>query len=107
MPDTPDSYEGPARDGRKRFSNPTSVRHFFSGQHGVTMSGTTMSGAELSSGVRIKASGLEIFIGGSDVTTLNGYSLQDGGEVFIDIDSMNKVFVVAGATGGTAEFLAS
>ena len=107
MPDTPDSYEGPARDGRKRFSNPTSVRHFFSGQHGVTMSGTTMSSADLASGVRIKANGEEIFIGGSDVTTLNGYSVEDGGEVFIDIDSMNKVFVVAGATGGTAEFLAS
>tara|TARA_A100001391_G_scaffold156113_1_gene113984 strand:+ start:730 stop:1044 length:315 start_codon:yes stop_codon:yes gene_type:complete len=102
-----DTYEGPSRNGRKRYSNPTSVRHFFSGQHGVTMSGTTLGSQELSSGVRIKANGEEIFIGGSDVTTLNGYSLQDGGEVFIDIDSMNKVFVVAGATGGTAEFLAS
>jgi hypothetical protein len=107
MPDTPDSYEGPARDGRKRFSNPTAVRHFFSGQHGVTMSGTTMGEQELSSGVRIKANGEEIFIGGPNVTTLNGYSVEDGGEVFIDIDSMKKVYVVAGATGGTAEFIAS
>ena len=102
-----DTYEGPSRNGRKRFSNPTSVRHFFSGQHGVTMSGTTMGEQELNSGVRIKANGEEIFIGGPDVTTLNGYSVEDGGEVFIDIDSMKKVYVVAGATGGTAEFLAS
>jgi hypothetical protein len=71
------------------------------------MSGTTMGEQELSSGVRIKANGEEIFIGGPDVTTLNGYSVEDGGEVFIDIDSMKKVYVVAGATGGTAEFIAS
>tara|TARA_Y100001937_G_scaffold5078_1_gene6700 strand:- start:464 stop:787 length:324 start_codon:yes stop_codon:yes gene_type:complete len=107
MPDTPDSYEGPARDGRKRFSNPTSVRNFISGQHTVTTSGTTMSEQELNSGVRIKSNGGTIFIGGSSVTTTNGYPLANGEEAFIDVDSMSKVYVRAASTGFTAEFLAS
>ena len=103
-----DTYEGPERDGRKRFSNPTSVKGFISGQHTVTITGgTTMGEQELNSGVRIKANGVELFIGGSGVGTTNGYSVEDGGEVFIDVDSMKKVYVIAGATGGTAEFLAS
>ena len=102
-----DTYEGPSRGGRKRFSNPTSVKDFISGQHTVTTTGGTMGEQELNSGVRIKANGVELFIGGSGVGTTNGYSVEDGGEVFIDIDSMKKVYVIAGATGGTAEFLAS
>jgi dTDP-4-amino-4,6-dideoxygalactose transaminase len=107
MPDTPDSYEGPTRDGRKRFSNPTSVREFIHGQHAVTTSGTTMSEAELASGVRIKANGGIIAVGGANVTTENGYVLDQNEEVFIDIDSMKKVYVVAASTGFTAEFIAS
>jgi hypothetical protein len=102
-----DTYEGPPRGGRKRFSNPTSVKDFISGQHTVTTTGATMGEQELNSGVRIKANGEEIFIGGPGVGTTNGYSIEDGSEVFIDIDSMKKVYVIAGATGGTAEFLAS
>ena len=102
-----DTYEGPARNGRKRFSNPTSVKDFIHGQHSVTTSGTTMGSQELSSGVRIKANGGSIFIGGSTVTTTNGYPLANGEEAFIDVDSMNKVYVRAASTGFTAEFLAS
>ena len=102
-----DTYEGPVRNGRKRFSNPTSVKDFIHGQHSVTTSGTTMGSQELNSGVRIKADGGAIFVGGSTVTTGNGYQLADGEEVFIDIDSMKKVYVVAAATGNTADFIAS
>ena len=106
MPDTPDSYEGPTRNGRKRFSNPTSVREFTTGIHTCTTSGTTMSSAELASGVRIKADGI-LFVGGSNVGTTNGYELASGEEVFIDVDSMEKVFVMSSPAGSTASFIAS
>ena len=101
MSDTPDSYEGPARSGRKRFSNPTSVRDFIHGRHTVTTSGTTMGEQDLNSGVRIKADGGAVFVGGSTVSTANGYELADGEEVFIDIDSMKKVYVVAAFSDGS------
>jgi len=108
MPDTPDSYEGPSRDGRKRFSNPTSVKDFIHGQHSVTTTGgTTMGEQELNSGVRIKANGGDIFVGGPGVGTTNGYGLADGEEVFIDVDSMKKVYVIASSSGDTADFIAS
>ena len=106
MPDTPDSYEGPTRNGRKRFSNPTSVREFTPGIHTCTTSGTTMSNAELASGVRIKADGI-LYVGGSNVGTTNGYELATGEEVFIDVDSMEKVFVMSSPAGSTASFIAS
>lgn len=106
MPDTPDSYEGPARNGRKRYSNPTSVKEFITGIHTCTTSGTTMSDAELASGVRIKANG-NLYVGGSNVGSTNGYELASNEEVFIDIDSMNKVFVMSSPAGSTASFIAS
>ena len=102
-----DVYNGATRNGRKRFSNPTSVKGFIHGQHTVTTSGTTMGSQDLNSGVRIKSNGGTIFIGGSTVTTTNGYPLANGEEAFIDVDSMNKVYVRAASTGFTAEFLAS
>ena len=102
-----DVYGGGTRNGRKRFSNPTSVKGFIHGQHTVTTSGTTMGSQDLNSGVRIKSNGGTIFIGGSTVTTTNGYPLANGEEAFIDVDSMNKVYVRAASTGFTAEFLAS
>ena len=102
-----DVYHGNTRSGGTRFSNPTSVGSFIVGQHTVTTTGTTMSNADLKSGVRIKSDGGQIFIGGSDVTTTNGYALGNEEEVFIDIDSMNKVFVRAASTGFTASFIAS
>ena len=102
-----DTYEGPSRNGRKRFSNPTSVRGFVHGQHTVTTSGTTLGAEELNSGVRIKSDGGAIYVGGENVTTENGYELANGEEVFIDIDSLKKVYVIASATGNTADFIAS
>ena len=108
MPEgTNDVFNGATRNGRKRFSNPTSVKEFFHGQHTVTTSGTTMGEQELNSGVRVKSNGGGIFVGGENVTTENGYELDDGAEVFIDIDTMKKVYVVGSATGSTAEFIAS
>lgn len=110
MPEgTNDVYNGGTRNGRKRFSNPTSVKGFIHGHHSVTTSGTTMGDQELSSGVRIKGdvSGDPIFVGGPDVSTENGYELANNEEVFIDVDSMNKVFVVSASAGSTAQFIAS
>ena len=108
MPEgTNDVYNGATRNGRKRYSNPTSVKGFFHGQHTVTTSGTTMGEQELNSGVRIKSNGGVIYVGGENVTTENGYELDDGEEAFIDVDSMKKVYVIAAATGNTADFLAS
>ena len=66
-----------------------------------------MGSQELSSGVRIKANGGTIFIGGSNVAGSNGYPIANGEEAFIDVDSMSKVYVRASSTGFTAEFLAS
>jgi|TARA_A100001015_G_scaffold81638_1_gene90460 hypothetical protein len=102
-----DVFVGRSRNGRTRYSDPTSVGSFITGQHSVTTSGTTMSNSDLNSGVRIKASGGQIFVGGSGVSFDNGYALGSGDEVFIDIDSMNKVFVRAAAAGSTASFIAS
>jgi len=102
-----DVFYGNTRDGRSRYSDPTSVGSFIVGQHSVTTGGTTMSNADLNSGVRIKANGGTIYVGGSGVTSSNGYALGNEDEVFIDIDSMNKVFVVAASAGFTASFIAS
>jgi hypothetical protein len=102
-----DPYVGFTRSGARRFSNPTTVGSFITGNHNVLTTGTTMSSADLDSGVRIKAFGGTIFVGGSDVTTNTGYKLEDESEVFIDVNSMNKVFVRAASTGFTASFIAS
>lgn len=102
-----DVFVGPSRNGRTRYSDPTSVGSFITGQHSVTTTGTTMSNSDLNSGVRIKADGGTIFVGGSGVSFDNGYPLGNEEEVFIDIDSMNKVFVRAASTGFTASFIAS
>ena len=101
-----DVYHGNTRSGGTRFSNPTSVGSFIVGQHSVTTTGTTMSNADLKSGVRIKANGV-LYVGGSNVGTTNGYELAANEEVFIDIDSMEKVFVMSSPAGSTASFIAS
>ena len=95
MPEgTNDVYNGATRNGRKRFSNPTSVKGFVTGHHSVTTSGTTLGDQELSSGVRIKADidTDAIFVGGSDVSTDNGYRLADNEEVFIDVDCYHMAY---------------
>jgi hypothetical protein len=61
---------------------------------------------DLNSGVRLNPTGEDnIFIGGSGLSTTNGYILDS--EVFIDIDSLEKIYVMADAEGSTLSFIAS
>ena len=56
----------------------------------------------LNSGVRVKlpssAGTANVFVGGSGVNSTNGYLLEPGDDVFIEIKAMNLVFVVAETT---------
>ena len=56
----------------------------------------------LDSGVRVKlpiGAGVNVFVGGSDnVNANNGYLLEPGDDVFIEVSNMNKVFVIAQTT---------
>ena len=56
----------------------------------------------LNSGVRVKlpssAGTANVFVGGSGVSSTNGYLLEPGDDVFIEIEAMNLVFVVAETT---------
>ena len=105
-----DEYFGGVRKGRKRFSNPASVRDFVAGEFSVTNSGLTLGATELSSGVRIKADAANaeaVFIGKSDVARETGFKLSANEEVFVDIDSLKKVFVKSVGGGETLSFIAS
>jgi hypothetical protein len=112
-----DVYYGTPRNGRRRFSNPTSVKSFISGTGTVgttaaAVLGNNGSGAgiayELNSGVRIKADSgntQDIFVcSDSSGTTSSGFGL---GELFIDIDDLNKVFLISHGGGMTARFIGS
>ena len=105
-----DEYFGGVRKGRKRFSNPTSVRDFVAGEFEVTNTGLTIGTADLNSGVRIKAdaaNGEAVFIGNSDVAQATGFKLSANEEVFVDIDSLKKVFVKSTGGGETISFIGS
>ena len=115
-----DVYYGTPRNGRRRFSNPTSVISFFSGTGTVgttaaAVLGNNGSGAgiayDLNSGVRIKADSgntQDIFIcSDSSGTTSSGFGLGQDEELFIDIDDLSKVFLVSQGGGMTARFIGS
>ena len=105
-----DEYFGGAKNGRKRFSNPTSVKDFVAGQFSVTNSGLTLGAADLNSGVRIKADAANseaVFIGKSDVARETGFKLSANEEIFVDIDSLKKVFVKSIGGGETISFIGS
>ena len=94
---------------RSKFGDITSQPSFKVGHFSVTTTASTMDTADLNSGVRLNPEGsadLVVGTGGEGVLGVtNGYVLD--GEVFIDIDSMNKVFVKASAVGSTISFIAS
>ena len=105
-----DQFIGLPRDGRKRFSNPTSVKNFFTGEFSVTNSGLTIGNSDLNSGVRIKADAANaeaVFVGGSNVAQETGFKLSANEEVFVDIDSLKKVFVKSTGGGETISFIGS
>tara|TARA_R100001509_G_scaffold91062_1_gene52447 strand:+ start:265 stop:606 length:342 start_codon:yes stop_codon:yes gene_type:complete len=104
--------------GSRKFSQPSSVRRFITDE--VTV-GTTSSNqglvssitpdfGELESGIRIKADAANaeaIFVGTTPVGSTNGFKLSANEEVFIDIDAIDKVFVMSVGGGETLSFIAS
>ena len=106
-------------NGARRYSQPSSVTKIFTDE--VTV-GTTSSNQGLlvwyyprhrcllQSGIRIKADAANaeaIFIGPSPVGATNGFKLSANEEVFIDIDAIDKVFVMSTGGGETLSFIAS
>ena len=98
---------------RSKFGDITSQSGFVVGQFSVPAanaalnSGSTFASDHLNSGVRLNPAGsADIFVGNSPTVGItNGYELD--GEVFIDVDSLDKVFVVGSAAGSTISFVAS
>lgn len=97
--------------GSRRYSQPSSVVKFFSGQVTVGTTANNLLGtAELQSGVRIKADAANaesVFVGPTGVTANTGFKLSANEEVFIDIDSLNKIFHMSVGGGETLSFIAS
>jgi uncharacterized protein YuzE len=89
----------------------TSVAEFKTG-HGVI--GTTAAAAGPAfpcvKGVKIKAdltNSDNVYVGHDDkVTTSSGFMLDAGEEVFIEVDSLGKVFVIGGAAAQGYSYVA-
>ena len=92
----------------KIFTNEVTVGNTSSNQG--LLSGITPDIGALESGIRIKADAANaeaIFIGPSPVGATNGFKLSANEEVFIDIDAVEKVFVMSTGGGETLSFIAS
>ena len=106
-----DVFAGPPSYSRPKFGGVITSQNTF--HHGVVqpgLAGATFSDdVPLQSGVRLNpdiATGENIYIGNSaGVTFCNGYVLD--GELFIDVDNLNKVFACASAAGSTFSYIAS
>ena len=105
-------------NGARRYSQPSSVTKIFTDEVKVgttssnqgLLSGITPDIGALESGIRIKADAANteaIFIGPSPVGATNGFKLSANEEVFIDIDAVEKVFVMSTGGGETLSFIAS
>ena len=105
-------------NGARRYSQPSSVTKIFTNEVTVgntssnqgLLSGITPDIGALESGIRIKADAANaeaIFIGPSPVGATNGFKLSANEEVFIDIDAVEKVFVMSTGGGETLSFIAS
>ena len=105
-------------NGARRYSQPSSVTKIFTNEVKVgttssnqgLLSGITPDIGALESGIRIKADAANaeaIFIGPSPVGATNGFKLSANEEVFIDIDAVEKVFVMSTGGGETLSFIAS
>ena len=99
------------RDGGVRFPKPSAVDSFVAGATISTNAGKTFGTNDLVSGVRIKADAANaetVFLGSSSgLTASNGFKLNANEEVFIDIDSLNKVYHISTGGGETLSFIAS
>ena len=90
-------------NGARRYSQPSSVKEFVTGSVTVGTTANNLLGTTaLNSGVRITAAAANaetVFLGSSSgLTASNGFKLNANEEVFIDIDSLNKVYHIS--TGG-------
>jgi|TARA_Y100001937_G_scaffold102496_1_gene140982 hypothetical protein len=97
---------------RSKFGTVTSQPKFTTGQFNppASVGATFSSHFPLNSGVRLNPEGTpDIAIGHNSSVGLSGpnggYILDS--EVFIDVDDLEKVFVVASAAGATVSFVAS
>lgn len=87
---------------------PTSVTH---GQKTVAAAGTAEalgSSTALLSGVRIKALAANtgnIYVGGSSVSSSDGFVLAAGEEVFIEIDDLATVYIDADTNGEGVSYI--
>lgn len=98
--------------GRRKFSQPSSVKNFVTGRVTVgTTANNLLGSAFLDSGVRIKAdvaNAEAVFIGSSDgLTASNGFRLNANEEVFIDVDALSKVYHISTGGGETLSFIGS
>ena len=111
-------YNSRIGKGSRKFSQPSSVKRFITDEVtvGTTASNVNMVGSitpdfgPLDSGIRSKADAANaeaIFVGPSGVTTNTGFKLSANEEVFIDIDAIDKVFVMSAGGGETLSFIAS
>jgi|TARA_E500000305_G_scaffold78952_1_gene64746 hypothetical protein len=95
---------------RSKFGTVTSQPRFVAREFSVTTAGLSLGGDNLNSGVRIKAdsdNAEDVFVGGSGVTASAGYVLGSDEEVFIDVDSLSKVFVLSTGGGETLSYIGS
>ena len=92
----------------KSFPQPT---QFVGGQKTCTGSSTQLASDQgLSSGVKLKGhqnNSNFVYVGVSGVNVDTGYPLGPSEEVFLEIDNINKVFVMSTPAGQTACFIAS
>ena len=106
------------RDGGVRFPKPSAVDSFVAGSTISTNAGKTFGTNELVSGVRIKsdaANAEALFVGFNDGVsasdeagaTYGGFKLLAGEETFIDVDSLQKVFIMSLGGGETFSFMGS
>jgi hypothetical protein len=101
-----------SKDGGVNYSNKTAVKGFVTGKVSVGSTGNNLFGDnDIVSGVRIKAdAGNQEVVYLSDavgVSASNGFPIDAGEEVFIDIDNTNKIFHTSVGGGETLNYIAS
>jgi len=85
----------------------------YNGQNDVTTAGTreVLAGAQaLKSGVTIKAKGDntgDIYVGDSSVSSSNGFILDAGELVFIEVDNLSDVYIDSSVNGDGVSYIAS
>lgn len=85
----------------------------YNGQKAVTTAGTAEalgSSTTLTAGVTVKALAANtnnVYVGDSSVDSSNGYVLDAGESVFIEVDDLAKVFIDVDTNGEGVSYIAS